>query len=133
MIASYTTEILPYNMRAKGFTVMEYALYGSLFFNQYVNPIALNNITWRYYIFYCCFLAFELVVNWFLIVETRYVTNFRLFFSGNKMTNRPVRYMPLEEITKLFDGDDVAAVANAEVEKLGEKGFSTAVEIVDKP
>ncbi len=71
MIASYTTEILPYNMRAKGFTVMEYALYGSLFFNQYANPVALENIAWRYYIFYCCFLAFELVVNWFIIVDTK--------------------------------------------------------------
>ncbi len=73
LIASYTTEILPYNMRAKGYTIMEYALYSSLFFNQYVNPIALENISWRYYIFYCCFLAFELVVNWFIIVETRFV------------------------------------------------------------
>lgn len=36
LIASYTTEILPYNMRAKGFTVMEYALYVSLFFNQVI-------------------------------------------------------------------------------------------------
>lgn len=41
LIASYTTEILPYSLRAKGFAIMEYALYGALFFNQYVNPIAL--------------------------------------------------------------------------------------------
>lgn len=112
LIASYTTEILTYNQRAKGFTVMEYGLYGSLFFNQYVNPIALDNIAWKYYIFYCCFLAVELTVLYFITVETRYV--------------------PLEEIAKYFDGAeaaDVAAVAKAEVEALGEKGFTTSAQV----
>ncbi|KAL2136885.1 hypothetical protein VTI74DRAFT_611 [Chaetomium olivicolor] len=33
LIATYTTEVLPYSMRAKGWTIMEYALYGPLFFN----------------------------------------------------------------------------------------------------
>ncbi|EED13468.1 hexose transporter, putative [Talaromyces stipitatus ATCC 10500] len=99
LIASYTTEILPYHMRAKGYTVMEYALYGALFFNQFVNATALNNIHWKYYIFYCCFLGFELVIVYFFYVETRYV--------------------PLEEIVKYFDGDDVAAVTNEEFEHGG--------------
>lgn len=95
LIASYTTEILPFNLRAKGFTIMEVALYAALFFNQYVNPIALDAINWKYYIFYCCFLVFEVIVIYFLYVETRYV--------------------PLEEVTKLFDGEDIAQVANAEL------------------
>lgn len=90
---------------------MEFAMYIALFFNQYVNPIALENIQWRYYIFYCCFLAVEVVVIWFFYVETR--------------------YMPLEEITKIFDGDDIATATNLEMEKLGEneKGGSTAIHI----
>ncbi|OJJ45051.1 hypothetical protein ASPZODRAFT_160538 [Penicilliopsis zonata CBS 506.65] len=98
LISSYTTEILPYSMRAKGYTIMEYALYASLFFTQYVNPVALDNIAWRYYIFYCCFLALEILVIWFFYVETRYV--------------------PLEEVTKFFDGEDVAAVTNHELQKV---------------
>ncbi|KAJ5088958.1 hypothetical protein N7532_007642 [Penicillium argentinense] len=111
LIASYTTEILPYTMRAKGYTIMEFAMYIALFFNQYVNPIALENIHWRYYIFYCCFLAVEVIVIWAVYVETRYV--------------------PLEEITRLFDGDDVAAATNVEMEKVQEsgKGLTTAVHI----
>ncbi|KAJ5146580.1 uncharacterized protein N7515_001144 [Penicillium bovifimosum] len=111
LISSYTTEILPYSMRAKGYTIMEYAMYIPLFFNQYVNPIALENIHWRYYIFYCCFLAVEVVVIWFLYVETR--------------------YMPLEEITKIFDGDDIATATNLKMEKIAEtgKGVSTAIHI----
>ncbi|KAH8883237.1 putative hexose transporter [Thozetella sp. PMI_491] len=105
LIASYTTEILPYNMRAKGYVVMEYALYVTLFFNQYVNSIALDNIQWRYYIFYCVFLLAELLIIYFFFVETK--------------------YLALEEITKLFDGDDVAQAAATELEQQGEKGFTT--------
>lgn len=33
LIASYTTEFLPYSMRAKGYTIMEFAMYIALFFN----------------------------------------------------------------------------------------------------
>ncbi|KAL2834766.1 general substrate transporter [Aspergillus pseudoustus] len=97
LLGSYSTEILPYGLRAKGFTLLYICLYAALFFNQYVNPVALDNISWKYYIFYCCFLAFELVFVWYFIVETRYT--------------------PLEEISKLFDGDDVVELANLELKK----------------
>ena len=59
----------------------------SLIFNQYVNPIALDNIAWKYYIVYCCWLAFETVFLYFFVVETR---------------NRT-----LEETAALFDGEDL--------------------------
>ena len=42
LIVSYTVEILPYQIRAKGFTVFNFAISLSLIFNQYVNPIALG-------------------------------------------------------------------------------------------
>jgi hypothetical protein len=108
LISSYVTEILPYGLRAKGYSIMYIALYAALFFHQYVNPIALNNLAWKYYIFYCCFLAFEVVVVYFYYVETRYV--------------------PLEEITKYFDGGDLVEVVNTEIKK-GEKIMTTATEI----
>lgn len=34
----------------------------ALVFNQYVNPIGLENLGWKYYIFYCVWIAIELVV-----------------------------------------------------------------------
>ena len=66
---------MPFAVRAKGLMVMQYCVSASLVFvsyplacharliiqNQYVNPIALNRIGWKYYIFYCIWLAFELV------------------------------------------------------------------------
>ena len=42
LIVTYTVEILPYQLRAKGFTVFNFAISLSLIFNQYINPIALS-------------------------------------------------------------------------------------------
>lgn len=40
-------------------------------FNQFVNPWALEAISWKYYIVYCGWLVFELVFVLFFIVETK--------------------------------------------------------------
>ncbi|KAG5646741.1 hypothetical protein DXG03_002423 [Asterophora parasitica] len=88
LIVSYTLEILPYQLRAKGFTVFNFAISLSLIFNQYVNPIALDAIHWKYYVVYCCWLAVETIFLFFFVIETK---------------NRT-----LEETAALFDGDDAA-------------------------
>jgi hypothetical protein len=71
----------------------------ALVFNQYVNPVALERIGWKYYIFYCVWIGFELIVVYFYYVETKGPT--------------------LEEIAKIFDGDD-AKVARVYVKETGE-------------
>ncbi|KAG7094644.1 hypothetical protein E1B28_005468 [Marasmius oreades] len=88
LIVSYTVEILPYQLRAKGFTIFNFTISLALIFNQYVNPVALDNITWRYYIVYVCWIAFEVVYLYFFVVETKGLT--------------------LEETAALFDGEDTA-------------------------
>jgi len=50
LIVSYTVEILPYNLRAKGFNVFGFVISVALIFNQYVNPIALDALGWKYYV-----------------------------------------------------------------------------------
>lgn len=40
-------------------------------FNQFVNPWALEAISWWYYVVYCGWLVFELVFVFFFIVETK--------------------------------------------------------------
>ncbi|KAF9499272.1 hexose transporter [Pleurotus eryngii] len=97
LIVSYTVEILPFALRAKGFTVFNFAISLSLIFNQYVNPVALDAIQWKYYIVYCCWLAFELVFLYFFIIETK---------------NRS-----LEETAALFDGEE--ATQHIQAEKTG--------------
>ena len=50
LIISYTLEILPYSLRAKGFTLFSFVISLALIFNQYANPVALRNIGWKYYV-----------------------------------------------------------------------------------
>ncbi|KAL5501757.1 hypothetical protein ACEPAH_9017 [Sanghuangporus vaninii] len=84
LIVSYTIEILPFSIRAKGMTIFTFVVTISLIFNQYVNPVALEALGWKYYIVYCAWLAFELVYCSLFIIETKGMT--------------------LEETAVLFDG-----------------------------
>ncbi|CCX12143.1 general substrate transporter [Pyronema domesticum] len=95
LLIGYTVEILPFEIRARGMAVMFFFVNIALFFNNYVNPIALTDISWKYYIVYCVWISFEFVVVYFLFVETRYT--------------------PLEEIAAYFDDD------NKVVERVQEK------------
>jgi MFS family permease len=111
LIITYTVEILPYGLRSKGLTLFNFTVSLSLIFNQYVNPIALQAITWKYYTVYIAWLSFELAFIYIFLVETK---------------NRT-----LEETAALFDGDDtVAMISNHAAEK--ERGDSpTDVKVDD--
>jgi hypothetical protein len=50
LLVSYTVEILPFRIRAKGLMVMQMCVNASLVFNQYANPIAMKALDWKYYI-----------------------------------------------------------------------------------
>ncbi|KAG1791642.1 uncharacterized protein BJ212DRAFT_1293741 [Suillus subaureus] len=71
MLVLYTLEILPYNIRAKGFAIMNITIYSTNAFNSLVNPVALDTIGWKYYLFYCGWLILELLFVMVYIVETR--------------------------------------------------------------
>lgn len=49
---SYTTEILPYAMRAKGLAIFNIVCWSFSVCTQYVNPIGLTNLGWKFYIVY---------------------------------------------------------------------------------
>lgn len=66
----YITEIMPYSHRAKGINIMSLSGYVALVYNGYVNPIAMDAISWKYYIVFCCILAVEVVIAFFLFPET---------------------------------------------------------------
>lgn len=90
-VNTYMTEILPYSHRAKGLNIYGFSQTMVTIFNFYTNPIALENIGWKYYIVYCCWLAVEFIMVFFFYVETSGYT--------------------LEEVAKVF-GDE-APVARA--------------------
>ncbi|KAI0298724.1 general substrate transporter [Multifurca ochricompacta] len=89
LIVSYALEILPYPIRAKGFTLFHSMVSAAVIFNQYVNPIAMEHIAWKYYILYCVILVFEVFFLYFFLEETKGLS--------------------LEETAVIFDGEDGAA------------------------
>ncbi|KAH8672878.1 hypothetical protein BGZ60DRAFT_504807 [Tricladium varicosporioides] len=83
----YVVEIMPFNLRARGLVMYSFAVAIALIFNQYVNPIALTKLKWHYYIVYDVWIFVELVVVYFLFIETR----------GSS----------LEEISMMIDGPEI--------------------------
>lgn len=93
----YATEILPYSMRATGLAVMVLCAYSAVFFANYVNPIGLANAGWKWYLLYDCWLVVIFTVIYLLFPETRNT--------------------PLEEIARIFDGDDALVGGGVEMSK----------------
>ncbi|VUC30240.1 unnamed protein product [Clonostachys rosea] len=102
LTVSYTVEILPYHIRAKGLTLCFFFTSLSGVFNQWVNPLGLEALHWKFYFVYIAVLVIECLVIYFFFVETRGPT--------------------LEEIAVLFDGKESAAAlgkiqANSKIEE----------------
>lgn len=66
---AYPVEILPFNLRAKGLSLNLTTVFGAGFFNQYVNPIALEAIHWKFYFVYIGALAAMIPTIYFLFPE----------------------------------------------------------------
>jgi len=96
----YLTEILPFSHRAKGFNILLVANLCVSVFNGYANPVAMYYILWKYYIVYCVFLAFELVLVYFFFPET---SGYTLEEVGQVFGDIPVP--PISQ-TKLGELDD---------------------------
>ena len=86
LVVSYPVEIWPYQLRARGLAVCQITSLGAIFFNTFVNPVALEAIAWKYYFVFVVILIAMLVIVWFTYPETRGRT--------------------LESIAWLFDGDN---------------------------
>ncbi|KAJ6043008.1 uncharacterized protein N7446_001204 [Penicillium canescens] len=86
LVVTYPLEIVTYQMRAKTWAFVLLTIQVSSIFNGYVNPIGLENISWRYYIYYCVWVAIIFVIVYFFFVETSGPT--------------------LEELAYLFEGKD---------------------------
>lgn len=78
---AYLVELFPYAERSRGIAIFQFFGRGAGFFTTFVNPIGLKNITWKWLITYCCWLAFEIVFVWFMFPETANRTLEELAFS----------------------------------------------------
>ncbi|CAK7212197.1 hypothetical protein SCUCBS95973_001362 [Sporothrix curviconia] len=89
----YVVETSLFSLRAKTAMLFQFCGYSASLYNGYVNPIALANIGWRYYIFAVAILAVETVYAWWFLPETK----------GKG----------LEEIGEIFDGGELVTGAQA--------------------
>ncbi|KAL3483619.1 major facilitator superfamily domain-containing protein [Aspergillus germanicus] len=80
-------EILPYHIRAKGVALCWSFISIASLINQYVNPIGLQSIGWKYYFVYIMILAIEVLTFYFVFPETKGI--------------------PLKEVAQVFDKDSV--------------------------
>ncbi|KAK7953520.1 hypothetical protein PG988_014214 [Apiospora saccharicola] len=87
---TYLVEIFPFQQRAKGIAVEQLMVRFAVFFNTYVNPIALDRIGWKYYIVYCVWILVEIVTVYMLFPETygRTLEELSFMFEGKAVQNK---------------------------------------------
>ncbi|KAH6949692.1 MFS transporter [Ilyonectria sp. MPI-CAGE-AT-0026] len=93
----YISEVFPFIHRAKGIAIMQLSNKGGTGFNQFVNPIGLDSLQWRYYLVYVILLAVETSIIWLIYPETKGVS--------------------LEEVAVVMEGEK----ANVELVENGKK------------
>lgn len=86
LLVAYPCEIWQFSLRSRGLTVAWCTAVASIFFNTFVNAIALDALGWKYYIVFAVILFIFIFVVYFAYPETRGHT--------------------LEQMALIFDGDD---------------------------
>lgn len=97
LVVTYPLELVTYQMRAKMWAYVLLVIYVTQIFGNYVNPIGLENIGWKYYIYLCVWIAMIWLIVYFFFPETQGPT--------------------LEELGLIFD-DGPSTKAIVDVEKI---------------
>ena len=95
LLLSYPCEIWPFRLRARGLALTSLSTYVGIFFNTFVNPIALQAMGWRYYLVYVVILIIVVITVYFCYPETRGYS--------------------LEELSAMFDGNGSEAPDEADL------------------
>lgn len=114
ILTGYTVEIMSYDIRSKLIVSQNLLVQASITGFNYLNPVALEKITWKYYVVIDCVIVLAIVVVYFTYPETSKIT--------------------LEEVSTIFDGKN--AVRNdlleeqivMEASKYGAEGKDVAIE-----
>lgn len=96
---SYTTVIMPFNLRAKGLAIYLAVQNMGNAFNQFVNPIALKAITWKYYAVYIGIDILYVILIYFYFPETKKLTieEVSLVFDYGMKDGRKMAVAAMEE------------------------------------
>ncbi|KAK3306699.1 general substrate transporter [Chaetomium strumarium] len=115
---TYLVELFPYQQRSKGIAVEQLTVRFAVFFNTYVNPIALDSIGWKYYIVYCVWILVEIATVYCLFPETynRTLEELSFMFEGKEVQDKvqqnmeKVLQVELETIQRRASKDGVATM-----------------------
>ncbi len=88
----YLTEVFPFVSRSKGIALTQFFSRAGSAFNQFVNPIGLSNIGWKFYIVYVVWLACESVIIVVGYPETKGPTLEELAISKDSSCFRIARF-----------------------------------------
>ncbi|GAA5954338.1 hypothetical protein JCM3765_004426 [Sporobolomyces pararoseus] len=108
---SYTTEILPYSLRAPGMALFVFLQNVCQVLNQFINPVGLESSGWRYYFVFWALLIVLLGVIIWKFPETK----------GRS----------LEEVALIFDKDALGGAVPTEAAELEKGGSKSSVEHVE--
>ncbi|KAL4875294.1 general substrate transporter [Aspergillus karnatakaensis] len=109
LVITYPLETVTTKQRGLFFSWTVFCINGSNFAVAYINPIGLENISWRYYIIQTIFILIVLIAVYFTFVETTGLT--------------------LEEVAVVFDGEPEVRKLEKEIEK--EKEDVAGVQVED--
>ncbi|KAJ5675079.1 Major facilitator superfamily domain general substrate transporter [Penicillium maclennaniae] len=93
LMLAYPAEIWTLSFRAKGVAICAMANYGALVFNQMINPIAFEAISWKYYFVFLAVLLTVLGTVYFFYPETHGYS--------------------LEEMAVIFDGESALGTTDS--------------------
>ena len=118
----YVIEISLFSLRSKTAMIFQGCGYTAQVYNGFVNPIAMETITWRYYIFGIVIIAVEIVLAYFFLPETkgRGLEEIGEIFDGDELlTGVKAMQKHKQEYIEQMDKDDIV---HQEVEVFEEKG-----------
>lgn len=116
----YPTEILPFRLRAMGLSILVFSTKAASFFNQFVNPIGMDSLGWKYYLVYVGWILVELAVFYFLYPETKGYSLERVqeVFGEDLKLNGPEEHGPADADSAVKKGNvDSSSVYVERVEK----------------
>lgn len=96
--SAYIVEIFPFTVRSKGLAMYTWWARAAYFTSTFINPIGMDDLKWKFYIFYCAWISFEVVCIYFLFPET----------SGRT----------LEELSFLLEGQEASRKVQKRIEHL---------------
>ena len=100
LVVTYPLEVVTYQMRAKAWAFVLLTIQVASVFGGYVNPVGLDAIDWKFYVYYCVWVAFIFLVVYFLFPETSGPT--------------------LEELAYLFEGEGAKQELAQKIEEVKE-------------